>query len=595
MKISLFSPFANIWEHSYPEALLLGGLEQKGWEVSVLGCKGIFGSHCVAMSAASIDEDSSQSVKKRTCSACINRRNLITKEFSFTTDFLEDWIFESDEKHISEILDKTTPENWTEIRIDGSELGKYAVYEMWLNHKLVSTQLPDELWPLYIGQLTNTLRAYFGGINYLSQQKPDAVIVYNDRYSVHHAFCQAAEKLGIPSYMVHGGWHIVRRSESLAMFASGTNMNDVFESEGWVKARSQPLSEELVSLVGEHFQGLWDASSAFAYSSGLEGTSATALRQKFSINEDKKVLLATMSSLDEIMGAQLIGYAPEDTNSESLFKDQLAWVEHLVTFAQAHPEVHIILRLHPRMFPNKRELKMSPVVEGILKFSQNGPSNLSFNVPSDNVGIYDLAQIVDVTLNYSSSVGLELMALGIPVVVPKSSYFFTYPNELNSVGNSLSEYDRLILEKTMEGWSIENSRRAFRWFAFLFSRVSVGFSETVSARPISIRPQKPGFRLWLWKKLVYLLLQYGPMLRERIALRRKSLPSGSVAIFDDSLRQQFKTISDSLLFPDLYDSPSNETKALEQFFENLTNNEWSGVKERNSLAGRVKTYLLEQN
>ena len=587
-RVAVFSPFANIWEHSYPEALLSAGLRDTGWDVTFLRCDGAFAVHCVAMSASSVDEFASQKTRDAVCGACRKRRDFVDREFDFTSAILESFIDGDMAAQIDAIVDVATPQSWTNLEVDGVPLGRFAAYEMWLNNKLVSTTLPDELWPVYLGQLRNTVTAFLAGLAFLDDNKPEAVYVYNDHYSVNHGFVAAAQKRGIPAYSIHAGWHMVRRAESMSMMKSDYSMADIFRSTGWKRYRDLPLSSADIALVAEHFDGLWEGSSAFAYSSALEGTSATSLRERLGIDPSKKVLLAAMSSEDELLGLQLIGIDPKSDSQESLFANQFEWVAHLMKFAAAHPETHIVLRLHPRMFPNKRELKMSPVVEGIMKLRESAPSNVTFNVPADNVGIYDLVQIVDVLLNFRSSVGAELMAMGIPVVVPANASFYTYPDELNRVGHSTAEYDALILDAVNDGWSIENARRAFRWYGFLFARVAVGFSESVSSRPIAARPKKPGVKLWLWKKMVYVIIHYGPLVRERMSLRRKSLPPSTTALFADVLDAKLDTVSDSTLWPNSTATLAHETADIEQFFAHVLESKWAAVTETDSLAGRVR-------
>ena len=587
----IFSPFSNIWDHTYPEALIASGLQADGWQVSYLNCDGILGSHCVAMSAANVDEFSAPSVKAQICRACHKRRNLTTSHFGFESTTIEQHLVPTDARSINLLVDTVTPLTWTDLEVDGYPLGRYAIYEMWLNNKLVSTTLPGELWPIYLGQLRNTLTTYFASLRYLEISRPDAVMVYNDHYSVNHAFTAAAKELGIPSYSIHAGWHMTHRAESMSMMRSDYTMADVFNSSGWLSYRKRPLDQQTVELVAEHFDGLWAASSAFAYSSQLEGTSATDLRLKFGISPEAKVLLAAMSSEDELMGVQLIGVAPQSTSQKSLFSDQFEWVKYLIDLAGKNPEYHLIIRLHPRMFPNKRELKMSPVVAELMALKESAPSNISFNLPADNVGLYDLVQIVDVLLNFRSSVGAELMALGIPVVVPSNSNFYTYPNDINRIAFTKPEFIELIKEAVDEGWSLENTRKAFRWYGFLFDRVAVGFTETYTSRPTALRPKKPGIKLWLWKKMVYIVLQYGPLLRERLALKRPPLPAKLIKKFEDVLTHNLDTISDSTLFVEQNASLEIETNSLRDFFEKLTTNQWSGVTEANSLAGRVRSAL----
>jgi hypothetical protein len=590
-KVAIFSPFSNIWDHTYPEALIASGLRDEGWDISYLNCDGVFSSHCVAMSAASVDEFAAPATRSQICRACHKRRDLTNTHFTFESSRVERYLRAEDARLINGLVDDVRPDTWTALEIDGVPLGRYAIYELWLNNKLVSTQLPDDLWPIYLGQLRNTLVAYFAAQHFLRDKTPNVALVYNDHYSVNHAFTAAARKLGIPSYSIHGGWHMVRRGESMAIMRSDYTMADVFSSPGWERYKDKPLSDPTVELVAEHFEGLWAGSSAFAYSSGLVGTGASDLRAKFGIEENAKVLLAAMSSEDELMGVQLIGVAPKSTSQESLFADQFEWVKHLIDLAARNTDYHLIVRLHPRMFPNKRELKMSPVVESLMALRERAPLNVTFNVPEDGVGLYDLVQIVDVLLNFRSSVGAEVMALGLPVVVPSNSNFYTYPNEINIIANTRLEFDALIATAAEEGWSLENARKAFRWFGFLFDRVSVNFTETFTSRPTALRPKKPGLKLWLWKKLVYVVLQYGPLIRERLALRKPPLPPSAIKKFAEVLESELDTVSDSTLWASSSATENEETQALRAFFRRLTSREWAGVQESNSLAGRVRMQL----
>ena len=591
MKVMFFSPFANIWEHSFPEALVGESFGKHEIDVTTVRCGTMFQAYCVAMSAAAIEPTASLTMREQVCKACIKRRDLLTTSMNLPAIVLDELIDSDDRAAIDGYCKEIEPENWTSFEIDRVPLGRYAAYELWLSNKLVSTELSGELWPQYLDQLRNTLLAYFGAKRVLAAERPDAVIVYNDHYSVNHAFCAAARLYGIATYTIHGGSHIVRRGETLSMLASDHTMEDVFRSAAWQSYRHAPIGRTEVSLVGDHISGLLEASSAFAYSSGFRGASPSELRAKLAIDPDIPVLLATMSSEDELLAVRLIDAIPTTLTASSLFADQFEWIDFLFRYANEHPNVHLVLRLHPRMFPNKREAVLSPVVSQIMALRDGAPANVSFNMPSDGIGLYDLMQIVDVLLNFRSSVGAELSAFGIPVVVPSNTDFFTYPGELNRIGSTKKEFVAQIERALAEGWSLENARRAFRWFAFLFGRVAVDFSDAVSSRPISIRPKKPGLRLWAWKKMVYLVLQYGPLVRERLALRNRSVSNQSQAILRDVIERKLDSASDSELWPPIVSTVDAESELLGEYLLHLCETIWRDVDDRNSLAGRIRASL----
>jgi hypothetical protein len=591
VKVLFFSPFANIWEHSFPEGLVAESFAQDAVEVTAVRCNGMLQVHCVAMSAAGVGADASLGARRQVCRACVKRRDLLTRELGIPAIIMDEWVDADIESRVTATIDQLDRARWADLEVDGIPLGRYAMYETWINRKLVSTELSDDVWAEYLGQLRNTLLTYFASQRILDREKPDAVIVYNDHYSVNHAFAAAARRAGIASHTIHGGSHVVRRAETLSILASDLTTDDIFRSEAWRNYQGSPIGWDEIDLVGGHLSGLFAANSAFAYSSELKGTDANELRKRLAIVPGVSVLLATMSSEDELMASRLIDAIPSNLGRKSLFRDQFEWVDHLLGYARMHPEVHLVLRLHPRMFPNKREAVLSPVVSRIMALRDDAPPNVTFNMPSDGIGLYDIMQIVDVLLNFHSSVGAELSAVGIPVVVPANADFFTYPSELNRIGHTVAEYAAQIDRALAEGWSVENSRRAFRWFAFLFTRVAVDFSDAVSSRPIAVRPKKPGVRLWLWRKFVYLFLQYGPMIRERMSLRSRRISPTSRAVFLDVVRNDLDSASDSSEWPEIQSSLASETQHLNEYLLTLCSTLWNGIEEPDSLAGRIRSSL----
>ncbi len=591
MKVLFYSPFSNIWSHSFPEALIAEGLVKQGADVVTVRCGGMLDQHCVAMAAAGVGPRDSQAKKQQVCRACMKRRDLLDASMPFPSEIMDDQILPSDRAAAEAAVQQTTRTNWTELTIDGVPLPRYAAYEILLNYKLVGSHIPDDLWDLYLDQLRMTVVVYTIAVRMIARHRPDHVVVFNRLYSVNHAFCAAAEKVGIPSYTLQGGGHVSRRAETMTMFRDAKSLADVFPTRAWRDYTARPIGTTEVQLVGEHFSGLLEGSSAFAYSSEFEASDPAVLRSRFEVPEDAPVLLIPMSSEDEINAARLADALPSSNGQISVFAGQFDWIEFLLGYARAHPERHFIIRVHPRMFPNKRENVLSPVVDHLMSLLDARPSYVSLNLPSDQVSLYDIMQIVDVVLSYRSSVGAELAAFGIPVVVPANADFFTYPDEINLVGRTPEDYGTKIDAAIAAGWSIDNTRRAFRWFAFLFTRIAADFSDSVQDRPIAIRPKKPGFRLWLWRNAVYLFTQFGPLIRERMALRNRSFSVTSQQLFLDVFQNDRNNLAESKLWPPIVSTPSEETELLTGYLDGLVSTVWKGIDSPDSLTNRIRAHI----
>jgi hypothetical protein len=97
------------------------------------------------------------------------------------------------------------------------------------------------------------------------------------------------------------------------------------------------------------------------------------------------------------------------------------------------------------------------------------PGNVAVNWPTDRISLYDLADITDVFLNAWSAAGKEMTPLGIPVVA-YAHELLVYPSDLHYIATSKPDYFEKIDQALRDGWSIERTRTAYRWYALEYER-----------------------------------------------------------------------------------------------------------------------------
>lgn len=591
MKILFFSPFSNIWDHALPENLIAEGLQSNNVEIVTVKCDGLLSSFCVAMSAAGLTASDSLKKKQSICRACKKRKNLLLNEFGFPQINLEEHLSSEDFALTEKIVSGVDSQNWIDLVFKNISIGKYAAYEFLLNYKLLGTDIPDELFPLYLEQLNNCLLTFIAAEKILKAELPDAVITYNRLYSANHAFLAVAEYLNIPTYSLQNGGHIVKRSETMTMFSGSQTQLQVFERPEWSTYANQPLSKAEIELVSSHIEGLLTGNSAFAYSSAYSALDPISLLKLLKIPEGKKIALIPMSSEDELNAAELADLIPDRSHLPNLYLNQFEWIEALFRYAKTRPDIVFILRLHPRMFPNKRENVVAPIVEKAMALVKKAPPNVIINSPIDNVSLYDILQITNLVLGYRTSVGSEFAAFGIPVVAPANKDFFTYPNELHEIGYSEPEYFRLIDKNLVGGWSIEHMRQAYRWYSFLFTRIAVDFSGSISSKPLAIRPKKPGLKLWLWRKMVFLVITIGPMVREKAMLKGRTASKLSKDVIFDAIQNKRGSLAESTVWPKRENSFQTETELIRSQLEKWCNGIWKDITAPNSLAQQIRDSL----
>jgi hypothetical protein len=186
-------------------------------------------------------------------------------------------------------------------------------------------------------------------------------------------------------------------------------------------------------------------------------------------------------------------------------------VQTLATWVGARPDLFLLLRVHPREFPNKREGLKSEHASALEQALTELPPNVRVNWPSDKLSIYDIAEQADVVLNAWSSAGKEMALLGLPVVTYCPTVI-QYPRELNYVGTTRDAYFAAIETALHDGWSFERIRMAYRWCVLEFVRglatIADGFTFSEDA-PTS-----------LFERARNLVLAQ-PWLRQRLDLARR--------------------------------------------------------------------------
>ena len=374
--------------------------------------------------------------------------------------------------------------NYLDYQFDNIPIGRYALYEFLLNRKLNSTVLNDEEWTEYKLYFKNVLFTLIAGKKIFKTIKPDRITTYNSNYSVNHIMCVLAEQRSIPHYTLHLGSHHKYMSSQITIFKGLIPAVIKNSHPVWKHYMELPLSPTKIKRAAEHVSYLLEATSPWVYSIKSNGIPEVELRNQFGIRNDQKVLLVTMASADERFAAAIVDALP--LYKEPLFKTQLDWIEFLIQFAKSEPSIFLIIRAHPREFPNKRESILSKQAQVLQTAFKNLPLNVAVNFPKDSISLHDLIKITDVGLNATSTAGLELLLFGVPVVIYDWDQLFSYGRELNLFGATENEYKEQIYKAISVGPSLENVIKAYRWLSYNSDIVAIDISDGYNDNPTLI-------------------------------------------------------------------------------------------------------------
>jgi capsule polysaccharide export protein KpsC/LpsZ len=142
------------------------------------------------------------------------------------------------------------------------------------------------------------------------------------------------------------------------------------------------------------------------------------------------------------------------------------WISRTVQYFIGRPDVQLVIRVHPGEVLTHGQ-SMADVVQQVLP---RLPDNIRLIRASDEINTYDLIEVADVGLVYTTTVGLEMAMMGLPVVVAGQTHYrergFTYDPDswvtyfklLGHILENPAEY-RLSREQVNQAWQY-----AYRFF-----------------------------------------------------------------------------------------------------------------------------------
>lgn len=474
MNILSFSPYAAIWQHAYPEAITLGPLRDIG-KLTYLYCDGIFFDYCVAMSAYGIKPQDDKEKKIEVCRKCKNNLKIIKRHFDYDFISIESLLDSDDYESIKIYRDNVLPSDFDKFELGGLAIGKMATYEVLLENKKNSLLFDEREWKHYQINFYNSLLTYFAIKKLYSTTHYDRVLMYNTLYATNNTVYSFAKLNGSVVYCMHAGMNWHNRLQTMIISKDSTFFYEEEVSRQWPKYKNHVVSADGIRLIGEHFSSIVKSATVFNYSASYSKN--FDIRGFFGISKEQKILVASMSSYDERFAYGFVGQlrSPEP----KIFKMQMDWIEWLIDYFADKDEIFLIIRVHPREFPNRRMPIMSDNAKKMMEIFTKLPNNIKVNWPDDNISIYSLAKESDVLLNAHSSAALDFMLLGAPVVIYDMD-IQTFPVDLFYFGGYTEiGYVEAINRAINDGRSFENTRKVFRWMNVKLNLAQFNLSDTV--------------------------------------------------------------------------------------------------------------------
>jgi len=451
MKMLSFSSYTAIWFSSFPEAIIAYEMQRKNHEVVYI-----------------------TPGKEFAGKSNIINENILRKEFCLSGYQLGSVLSSRDRQEIRSIMNRINQNNFEKLIIDGINIGKIALYEVLISSKKINAHFTKAEWRMCLAEIQSTLTSFYACRKILKKENPDILIVYNALYSVNRVWVEYAKLHRITPYFLACGGNLSDMSDTILIAKNHSIYYSKHLKNLWAKFQKTPISKKMVQYVTNHYLELLKAKNPLVYSSP-RSTNEVNIRNFFNIRDNQKILTATMSSYDELFSAQYTGAWDKPKNS--IFHSQEEWIRNLIKYVQNRKDLFLLIRVHPREFPNNRNAKKSEHIKILKSIFSDLPPNIKVNWPRDLISVYDLAEVTSVFLNAWSSVGVEMSLLGIPVVI-YSDELVSYPSSLNYLAKTKQDYFSQIELALKDGWSYSKIKQTYRWLALNYARTTLKYRQS---------------------------------------------------------------------------------------------------------------------
>jgi hypothetical protein len=288
--------------------------------------------------------------------------------------------------------------------------------------------------------------------NYLRSNKPDSAIIPNGtvmELGIAYRVCQFL-KIPVTTYEFSEQKQTMWLTQNGEVMRQNTDL--LWKTRGSMKL-SESHKEKIETLISSrkyavlftNFSRQWQV----APSKG-----ALQAKERLQLDDRVMVLLPTNVLGDSLtLGRQVFS------------KSMTEWIIRTIQYFFERKDIQLVIRIHP----GEAKVKNGSIYDKIRETLPHLPDHIHVIGPLDDINTYDLMELADVGLVYTTTVGLEMAMSGIPVEVAGMTHYrgrgFTYDPE--SWVDYFKILNKLLANPAKTRLSTEQMALAWK-YAYLF-------------------------------------------------------------------------------------------------------------------------------
>jgi hypothetical protein len=456
-RVLCYAPYNRWIQHAVWEMTIVHGLRARGADVRHVFCDGLY-EECDVFWAAT---------DPRPARACTQCQAEVTKhawQMQAPFEWLGRHLLPAELREAQRWADLLPVDRYLTATYGEWALGQWVESSLHSHFRMTFLDLgrPD-VRLAYRAYLRSALVACFGLTRLYDDYQPDVLFLFNGRMSSPRVALELARRRGI-RVVVHERGLV---PESLAIFENTHCLALAPIRNLWRDWGEIPLTGAQIETLRGYLAARAEGSGMSWPGFSPPPADLDLTRARLRLSAAQPVWALFTSADDEVV-------AEGDWGGP--FPHQLDWIERTVAYAAQHPEIALVVRVHPNVGGRKSHGRNRAQLAALEGLGQRVPRNVRIVMPDDDVSSYSLMDLATVGLVYQSTVGLELACKGKTTVVAMGSIVSGLPF-VHTV-RDVATYARLldgVLEQPPGATCPDIQRLAFRFAYAYFFRWMVPF------------------------------------------------------------------------------------------------------------------------
>lgn len=313
--------------------------------------------------------------------------------------------------------------------LDGIPVGEHALagtLRYFAKGELAGEPDGEAVLRRYLAATVVTARAYAA---LLERERPEVVVAHHGIYAPQGIVAAVARATGIRLV----AWNPAYRKHSF-IFSHTDTYHHTMMSEPVETWADRPLTDAESAAITAYLDSRWHGAGDWIRFHKDPDLSLTGDLAALGLDPAKPLVVALTNVFWD---AQL--HYPANA-----FRTQRDWLVDTISYFRERPDLQLAIRIHPAEIsgnPASRQLAQDEIRAAFPTL----PANVVVIPPSSALSTYDLAAKANAALIYATKMGVELSAVGIPVIVAGEAWVRNkgFTHDVSSRENYREWLDRL--------------------------------------------------------------------------------------------------------------------------------------------------------